>query len=308
MQLDRRNFLRVGSTLTAGALILPYSACNNNSSKPENESEQTETTETATKGSIEKFGIQLYTIRDVIYDNPKEKLKKLADFGYRQIESYEGKDGMGMFWGMSPTDFKKYCDDIGLDCVASHCDIYKDFEAKAAQAAEVGIKYLICPYIGGQESLDAYKKKADDFNNCGEICRKNGIRFAYHNHEYTFPELEGQIPQDFLMENTDPNLVDFEMDIYWVVTAGADPIAYFKKYPNRFKLSHVKDRIKNVPSEEREASCDLGTGQINFPEILKAAKEQGMEYFIVEQERYDNSTPLQSAEADANYLKKMQFA
>ena len=306
MQLDRRKFLQFGSVLTVGTLTLPYYACNDNAGKSENGQDQMATTKVPSKGSIEKFGIQLYSIRDVLPKDPKGMLKKLADFGYHQIESYEG--AQGMFWGMSNIEFKKYCDEIGLDCVSSHCDIYKDFETKAAQAAEIGIKYLVCPWVGGQKTLGEYKKKAEDFNNCGEICRKNGIRFAYHNHDYTFPELEGQIPQDFLMENTDPGLVDFEMDIYWVVTGGADPIAYLKKYPSRFRLCHIKDRLKNVPAEEREASCDLGTGQIDFPSILKVAKEQGMEYFIVEQERYDNSTPMQSAATDAEYLKKMVFA
>jgi sugar phosphate isomerase/epimerase len=113
------------------------------------------------------------------------------------------------------------------------------------------------------------------------------------------------MPQDILMQQTDPALVDFELDIYWVVTAGADPEAWFKKYPNRFSLCHVKDRIKGVDPKEEEASCDLGTGSIDYAKILRVAADNGMKHFIMEQERYDNSTPLKSAEAGAAYLKKL---
>jgi sugar phosphate isomerase/epimerase len=150
-----------------------------------------------------------------------------------------------------------------------------------------------------------WKTVTDLFNDCGRICKENGIRFAYHNHEYTFKSFSGMIPQDFLMQNTDPDLVDHQMDIYWVVTGGADPVDFLNRYPNRFRLCHVKDRLKD--STERDASCDLGTGIIDYPKILKIAAEKGVKYFIVEQERYDNSTPLKSAEHDAEYLKKLVF-
>jgi sugar phosphate isomerase/epimerase len=165
------------------------------------------------------------------------------------------------------------------------------------------MKYLICPNRGPQKSIDAFKKIADDFNTKGEICRKNGLRFAYHNHEYPFNEIEGQFPQDIMMQNTDPSLVDFEMDIYWVVTGGQDPLMWFKKYPERFKLGHLKDRIKGAT--ERNASCTLGEGSIDYPKIIEGAKTAGMKYFIVEQERYDGTTPMKSAEDDATYMNKL---
>ena len=194
-------------------------------------------------------------------------------------------------------------DDLGMNFLATHCNIDKDFEKKAAEAAEIGMKYLICPSRGGRKTVDDFKKVAEDFNAKGEICRKNGIRFAYHNHEYGFKEIDGQFPQDIMMKNTDPALVDYEMDIYWVITGGQDPIAWLKKYPNRFRLGHVKDRIKGAT--ERGASCVLGTGSIDYPKLIKDAKAAGMEYFIVEQERYDNTTPLEAAKADALYMEKL---
>ena len=129
------------------------------------------------------------------------------------------------------------------------------------------MKYLITPWVGPQKTLDDYKKRSDEFNKAGEICKKAGIRFAYHNHWYSFTQQDGQFPQDIFMANTDPSLVDFEMDIYWVVTAGQDPEAWLKKYPNRFRLCHVKDRKKDAPAKEQDASCDLGAGSIDFPKF-----------------------------------------
>lgn len=247
------------------------------------------------------FGIQLYSLRDDLPKNPKGVLKQLASYGYKQIEGFEG--GTGMFWGMSNLEFKKYMDDLDINFIASHCNIDQGFEKKAADAAAIGMKYLICPNRGPQKSIDAFKKIADDFNAKGEICRKNGLRFAYHNHEYPFTEIEGQFPQDIMMQNTDPSLVDFEMDIYWVVTGGQDPAVWFKKYPERFKLGHLKDRIKGAT--ERNASCTLGEGFIDYPKIIEGAKTAGMKYFIVEQERYDGTTPMKSAEDDAIYMNKL---
>jgi sugar phosphate isomerase/epimerase len=119
-------------------------------------------------------------------------------------------------------------------------------------------------------------------------------------------EKDGRIPQDILMENTDAALVDFEMDIYWVVTAGADPEAWLKKYPNRFSLCHVKDRMKDADPKEEDASCDLGTGSIDFTRVLHTASLNGMKHYIMEQEKYENSTPLRSAESGANFLKKIR--
>jgi sugar phosphate isomerase/epimerase len=169
------------------------------------------------------------------------------------------------------------------------------------------MKYLICPYLGPQKSLDGFKKAADDFNKAGEICKKNGLRFAYHNHNYSFNKQEGQMPQDVMMQNTDPTLVDFEMDIYWVVSAGADPIEWLKKYPNRFRLCHIKDRAKNAAPTNFDASVDLGLGSIDFKSILAEGKKLGFKYHIVEQEKYENTTPLKSAEVDATYLKSLKF-
>jgi sugar phosphate isomerase/epimerase len=256
------------------------------------------------KKKIKKYGLQLWSVRDDMAKDPKGTLKQVASFGYKQVESFEHKD-LGIFWGMSNTEFKKYMDELGMTIISSHCDINKDFEKKAADAAAIGMKYLMCPYKGPQKSIDDFKKFAEEFNKKGEICKKNGIRFAYHNHDYSFKPVDGQLPQDVMMQNTDASLVDFEMDIYWVVTGGQDPETWFKKYPKRFRACHVKDRIKN--STDHDASCILGEGSIDYPKILKAAMTAGIEYYIVEHERWDNTTPLKAAEADAAYMKKLKI-
>ncbi|MDP4264234.1 MAG: sugar phosphate isomerase/epimerase [Bacteroidota bacterium] len=292
MNYKRRDFLKIGTSLAAGAVIAPGAYKLLSGYKEMEESKK-----------LKKFGLQLYSVRDDIPKDPKGVLKQVASFGYTQIESYEHKD-LGMFWGMSNTDFKKYMDGLGMTIISSHCDIASNFEKKAAEAAAIGMKYLMCPWKGPQKSIDDFKKFADEFNQKGEICRKNGIRFAYHNHDYSFKLQDGQLPQDVMMQNTDPKLVDFEMDIYWVVTGGQDPETWLKKYPNRFRACHIKDRIKN--SSEHDATCVLGEGSIDFPKILKTAKANGMEYYIVEHERYDNTTPLKAAEADAVYMKKLK--
>jgi len=301
---QRREFIKSGVVLGASALSFGIISCKNEASKA------SETTENASQkmtmqGDIKSFGVQLYTLRDVIEADPMATITQLAGMGYSDIESYDG--AQGFLWNHSPKEFKSILNDLDLKMVSSHINVNENLEEKIDLAAEVGMDYVICPYIGPQVSKDAWKEVCDRFNTYGEMCKKAGVTFAYHNHAYSFKPFSGMIPHDFLMENTDPDLVKHEMDIYWVVTGGADPVEYLEKYPNRFKLVHVKDRMKNA-GDEQLASCDLGTGMIDFPKILKAAKAQGVDHFIVEQERYDNSTPMKSVEVDANYMKEFKFA
>ncbi|MDB5205057.1 MAG: sugar phosphate isomerase/epimerase [Flavisolibacter sp.] len=290
MEYNRRRFVKNIGLAGSGILLSAYlPSCK---------------TSNAAKAINQNFGLQLYTLRDVLPKDPKAILTQVASFGYKQIESYEGEKGM--FWGMTNTEFKKLMDDLGMKVVTSHCDINKDFDRKAAEAAAIGMSYLIAPYLGPQKSLDDYKRFADTFNQRGEVCKKNGIRFAYHNHDYSFKPLEGQLPQDVMMQGTNKDTVDFEMDIYWVVTAGQDPEAWFKKYPDRFRLGHVKDRKKGASATDMDASVVLGTGSIDFAPILKAGSEHGMQYFIVEQEAYNGTTPLAAAKEDAVYMKNLK--
>lgn len=287
MDIKRRGFLKLSTSLASGLALTsfanPFMSCNSAGKL---------------NGSKNAFGIQLYTLRDELPKDPKGVLKQVSSFGYKQIESYEHKD-LGMFFGMKNTEFKSYMDSLGMQIVSSHCDMNKDFERKADEAAAIGMKYLLCPHLGAQKNLDAYKKFAETFNRCGQICKQRGLRFGYHNHDYSFKLVEGQYPQDIMMQNTDKQTVEYEMDIYWVVAAGQDPVAWLKKYPGRFTLGHVKD-IKE------DKSTTLGTGTINYPEVLKEAKKAGMQYFIVEQEHYEGTTPINAAKEDAEYMKNLK--
>ena len=306
MKLDRRKFVKVSSLAIPGLMIFP-SAC---VSKQGGEAAAVDSAAVASdivapvnKMNLQNFGIQLYTLRDDMPKDPKGVLEKLSGFGYNQIEGYEGD--MGLWWGMGHKEFKSYLDGLGLNFISSHCNPMENFEQKVAEAAEVGAKYLIAPWVGPQKSIEDFKRIADQFNKLGEVCRAGGLRFAYHNHDYSFVEVDGLLPQDVMIEGTDPELVDFEMDMYWVVTGGHDPVEWMKKYPGRFKLCHVKDRTKGVSAEDRESTCVLGEGSINYPAILSDSKSYGMEYFIVEQEKYEGTTPIASAEANAKYMKAL---
>jgi sugar phosphate isomerase/epimerase len=254
---------------------------------------------------LNQYGLQLYTLRDEMPKDPKGVLKQVSEFGYRQIESYE-HDRLGMWWGMQPKEFRSLLNDLDMKIVSSHCKINKDFEKKADEAASLKMKYLICPYIGPQKSLEDYKRIADQFNACGEICRKAGLKFAYHNHDYSFQQVKSEFPQDILMKNTNASTVDFEMDVYWVVTAGQDPNSWLRRYPDRFRLLHVKDRKKNAGPDDKDASVDLGKGSIDYPSLIKEAKEQGSEYFIVEQELYEGTTALAATKANAMYMEQFR--
>lgn len=289
MGYSRRSFLKQSAFMAGGiaAGTLPFlKACS----------------ESGTAPSSMAFGLQLYTLRDVISDDPEGVIGKVASYGYNQIESYDGP--LGIFWGMKNTDFKFFLDNLELSMVSSHVNTSEDFDRKAGELAEIGAKYIISPYVGPQESLDDFKRIADTFNEFGDKARQYGIRFAYHNHAYSFEKMDGIYPQDVLMQNTNPDTVDYQLDIYWVVAAGEDPVEWIKKYPGRFVSGHVKD-LDN--SGEEPESTVLGTGTIDFPSVLRVARENGMEHFIVEQEAYTNTTPLDAVKANADFMKDLRL-
>jgi sugar phosphate isomerase/epimerase len=311
MSYNRRLFLKNGGIFASGLALAGMGIGCVSPTDKQNGDNSTDTGTAAKKSdkvaeqALAQFGLQLYTLKEDLPKDVKGVLKQVANFGYKQVEGFEGK--LGLWWGMSNKDFKKYLDELGLSMIGSHCNTKENFEKKAAEAKEVGLKYLIEPWLGPQKTIDDYKKHAERFNKLGEICKKNDMKFAYHNHDYSFTPVDGVYPQDVMMQNTNPDLVDFEIDIYWVEVPGEDPIKWLQKYPNRFKLCHVKDRQKDAPKGKQDASTELGNGSINWKKILHVAKETGVEYYIVEQEKFDNSTPLKSAEIDANYLKKLTF-
>jgi sugar phosphate isomerase/epimerase len=255
------------------------------------------------------FGIQLYMVKEDMEKDTPGTLKRLGKMGYTQVESYAGKNGM--FWGMSNKEFKNLAQSYGLKLISSHYnDEPKGFEKQAEKAAEIGMKYLICPWKGPQKSIDNFKYFAEDFNKKGDICKKYGLRFGYHPHDYPYKKIDGQLPIDVLLANTEKELVDFEMDFYYTITEGQDPEAYIKKYSPRFRLCHMRDVLKKrLPAgSQEESASDLGKGIINYPQLLSTALDNGMKYFFVEQSRFYNETPLQSAKVNIDYLKALHFA
>jgi len=256
------------------------------------------------------IGIQLYMVREEMAKDTIGTLKQLGEMGYKQLESF-GSD-KGMFWGMSNKQFQKLARDHGLTLVSSH---YNDepnipFEKQVELAAEIGMKYLICPWKGPQKSIDNFKRFAEEFNRNGEICKKHGMRFGYHPHDYPYKKVDNQLPIDVLLAGTDKNLVDFQMDFYYTVTEGQSPEAYIRNHPGRFKLCHMRNVLKQrLPAGSKEESaCDLADGIINYPKLLGFCLEHGMEYFFVEQSRYYHETPLQSARINAHYLNTIHIS
>ena len=155
-------------------------------------------------------------------------------------------------------------------------------------------------------TLDDYRKLADDFNKLGEYANKHGVRFAFHNHDFSFKMIDGIFPQDILVDRTDKGLVDFQVDHYWVVTAGQDPIPWINKHPDRYKLSHFKDRVKGATEREGPAMCELGKGTINFQNIIDKTKGSAIKYYVVDQDNCNDRTdPLECIRYDAGFMKKL---
>ncbi|MCH7403145.1 sugar phosphate isomerase/epimerase family protein [Belliella kenyensis] len=296
---NRRKFLQVSAALGIGAL-LPLQFC---SPKKESGNSNEESKFSSSSGNLGPFGIQLWSVKEDMMKDPKATIEALASYGYKYIESCNL--GKGIFWGMKNTEFKDLMDSLNIEIIASHTNTFENLEQQAREAGEIGMKYLINPYVGPQKSMDDFKRLADEFNKQGEICKQNGLKFAYHNHGYTFDELDGEIPQKYLIENTDADLVNYELDLYWVYTAGEDPINWIEKYPNRFPLGHVKDRLKEADESQLDASTLIGEGSIDYAKIINTAKNKGMEYFMVEQEKFDGLTPMEAAEKNANYMRNL---
>ncbi len=263
---------------------------------------------------VKNIGLQLYTLRDDIDKNALATINAVAKQGYKIVEGYSS--GKGHFFGYQPTEFKKIISDLGLQMPSTHIVTgRKQPEAKGTMinyweeiiegANEVGCKYLVCPWIHPDEykTLDEVYDLCDFLNQKAAIAAKSGLKFAYHNHDFEFQnEFVGKTIYDILLERCDPKLVKFEMDLYWVVKAGKNPLDYFKKHTGRFALWHVKDMDK----KDKNLNTEIGSGQIDFKSIFQQAKQSGMECFYVEQETY-KMKPLESTKISIDYLKKFSF-
>jgi len=255
----------------------------------------------------EKFiGLQLYSVRENMKEDVAGTIAAVGEMGYKFVETAGYRDGQ--FYGMDPVEFTALVESHGMQYLSSHTGrglpTAEEWDAAmewwdqciAAHKA-AGASYIVVPGLGKNsfESLEALKATCDYLNLIGEKCNAEGIRFGYHNHAREFADLEGEIMYDFMVQNTDPEKVMFQMDIYWVVEGGKDPLDYFEKYPGRFELWHVKD--------EAEVGA---SGKIDFEPIFAKAELSGMKYYIVEVEKY-NFTPLESVQKSLEFLMGAEY-
>jgi sugar phosphate isomerase/epimerase len=276
--ITRRNFVKKGVLLAAAAPFMNNVLMAN--SRPSG-----------------KTGLALYTIRDAMEKDPAAALAEVSAAGYDWVEaaSYSNRK----FYGMKPEQFGRLVKKAGLDLVSTHNHIAPDNDdIMVEDAVEAGLIYLILPELPKQwgGTLDGYKMAADYFNIAGEKCKKAGLKFGFHNHQIEFKEIDGRVPYDILVENTEAGLVRFELDLAWITAAGKNPLDYFKKYPGRFELWHLKD----LNPQMQDAT--LGEGIIDFVPIIAKARDSGMKYWFVEQDDCRTHSPMESIVISRNYF------
>lgn len=269
----------------------------------------------------ELVGIQLYSVRDEMKADPLGTLKQLAAMGYKHVEHANYVDRK--FYGWSPNEFKKILADLGMTMPSGHTvmranhwdDAKKDFtdawKYTVEDAALLGQKFVISPSMGEDVRRDESKLKAfmELFNKSGELCKKSGMKFGYHNHHFEFNEKFGEKTlYDIILENTDPNLVMQQLDIGNMYNAGAKASDIMKKYPGRFESMHVKDEVKSNGGHEEYESAVLGVGVINVKEVIDLGRKSGGTiHFIIEQESYQGKAPIDCMKENLATMKKWGY-
>ncbi len=279
MMKTRREFLKASGCLAAGALLTPS---------------------LSRAAKVKNVGIQLYTVRKEMLADAVGTLKQLAAIGYKQLES--ARSDKGHFYGLQPKEIKKIAGDLGMTVRSGHVHIDNNWQRSVDMAVEAGQSYLVCSSLPSQgQTVANYQRCAELFSKAAEACKKAGLVFAYHNHDYEFDKAGGKVLYDILIEESDPKSVMMEMDLGWAVLTGNDPLTYFKKYPGRFPLWHLKDMDR-----AKKESTEFGKGQIDIVKMLKNMDTSGMKYFFVEQEEYPR-TAMESAKYDFDYLAKLNY-
>lgn len=247
------------------------------------------------------IGVQLYTVRNVAEQDLPGTLAQIKKIGYEEVETYWN------VYNRPAADLRKMISDAGLKVPSGHFD-YDGLSGKIDYAKELGVTYVVCPMLPQSQwnSADGFKKAADQFNQWGQQVQKLGMKFAFHNHNYEFQKFGGQTGWDILMEKTDPKLVGWEMDCYWITQAGLDPLTMMKKYKDRLQMLHLKDRKPGFPTSQTlnptaEHFTEVGSGTINWKAILAQAQAQGIEHYFVERDSGDKS-PIDSIRVSYQYL------
>jgi sugar phosphate isomerase/epimerase len=262
-------------------------------------------------------GIQLYTVDKELKADVEGTLKKVKAIGYEEVEA-------AGFAGLSAKQFRAALDAAGLKCASTH---FFDFGGSdpghlLEEANALGVHYTVSSMMGnfpnkpsGEMGVEGYKALADYCNQLGEKAKQAGLQFAFHNHNTEFKDLgRGKIGYDVLVEATDPNMVKLELDCGWMVAAGHNPIDYFKRYPNRYRMIHIKDFVRpaqpstSLKRDEVPEGTVLGTGYIKYKPILLAAKAAGVEHFYVEQEPpFTGTTAFEAATKDYEYVRSLSI-
>jgi sugar phosphate isomerase/epimerase len=247
--------------------------------------------------------VQLYSVREDVKNDFNSTIQNVADIGYTGVEAAGYKDGK--FYDLTPEEFKHKIEGAGMKLLSSHAgrslnrenpantnweSIWKWWDTAITAHKAAGIEYLITASMPRLTSLEHLKVYCDYYNEIGRKCKEQGIRFGYHNHAFEYVEFDGVTWYDYMIENTDPDLVFYQMDVYWTVKGGKSPVEYFKKYPGRFEILHIKD--------EKE----LGeSGMVGFDAILKNRAIAGTKHLVIEIEKYE-FPPMQSIKLGYDYL------
>lgn len=264
---------------------------------------------TSAGSATKPIGIQLYTLREIFEKDVMGTLKLVAETGFKEVETY-GHDN-GRIFGVSYSDFAAEVKRLGMKIVSGHYGTgqstpervgtpVNQWEKTVNDAKAAGQEYTTIAWLDDNErnSLDALKRTCEILNKAGEISKQYGLRMAYHNHAFEFEKVEGEVMYEVMLKELDPSLVAMEMDIYWVVFGGQDPLTLFKNHPGRFELWHVKDMDKT----DRTKNSDVGSGSIDFKSIFAAAGQSGMKHFFLEQE-YFTGPQATSIANGYSYLK-----
>lgn len=257
-------------------------------------------------------GLQLYTLREQLPADVKGVIGKVAQAGYKEVEVFGFSKDKG-YWGLQPAEFKQLLTANGLTSPSGHYGMdsllrdgsYDELDAAIEAGKILGHHYITLPHIDAKlrkNSADI-KNIAAKLNLAGERVKKAGMKMGYHNHNFEFAPVDGTMLYEVLLKETNPALVDFEMDLYWVVRAGQDPIKWFEKYPGRFTMVHVKDMDKQNP----KLNTEVGTGSVNFKQIFAKAKLAGIKHYIVEQENF-KIDPFVSITQSCKYLRNVLLA
>lgn len=291
--ISRRKFLRTSSLLAAGS-FLPYSLLQARTVSPYD------------------IGLQLYTVREALEADFANTVARIALLGYRQVELYGYKDGN--YFGLKAEEVKNLLIRFRLRAPSGHYDygLFEDhqgtirngWEKAIEDAKKMGHQYMVLGNLQPQErdKIDRYKQLAEWLNMAGQQCEAAGIQLCYHNHDYEFKEMNGELPYDVILERTEPSLVKMEMDMYWVTKSGFNPISYFEKHPGRFPLWHVKDMQK----PPQTGFTEVGNGRIDFASIFAQKRQAGLQQFFVEQD-FSDKNMFDSIKLSRENLMQMKF-